>query len=169
MVCQSSLALSFLLLISCVSWSSADSNGANGTSGGLYIFDWATGVDYKAWASGKTFQVGNTLVFSYATRNHTVDEVSSADYSSCSSSNALSTDNSGSTSITLKMAGTHYFICGIPSHCSGGMKLAVTVTGSPSDPNGAPGTNSASMSIGSIRDMAVIGLFGLVCFVLGVF
>lgn len=61
MVCQSSLALSFLLLISCVSWSSADSNGTNGTPGGLYIFDWETGVDYKAWASGKTFYVGSTL------------------------------------------------------------------------------------------------------------
>lgn len=73
--------------------------------------------------------------------------------------------------ITLKTAGTHYFICGIPGHCSGipGMKLAVTVTGSPSDANGAPGTNSASMSIGSIHDMVVIGLFGLVGFVLGVF
>lgn len=108
-------------------------------------------------------------VFSYDSGKHTVDEVSSSDYSSCSSSNPLSTDNSGSTSITLKTAGTHYFICGIPGHCTGGMKLAITVTGSPSDSNGAPGTNSASMKIESVRDMAVIGLFGLVGVVLGVF
>lgn len=108
-------------------------------------------------------------VFGYNSGEHTVDEVSLSDYSSCSSSNPLSTDNRGSTRITLKTAGTHYFICGIPGHCTGGMKLAITVTGSPSDSNGAPGTNSASMKIESVRDMAVIGLFGLVGFVLGVF
>ena len=51
-----------MLLIGYVSWSSA---AVNGSAGGLYIVGgssgWATGVDYNAWASGKTFLVGNVL------------------------------------------------------------------------------------------------------------
>jgi hypothetical protein len=187
MACQiSSLALGFLLLISCVSWSSATDFTVGDSSG------WATGVDYTTWASGKSFQAGDTLTFNYGSGAHTVDEVSSSDYSSCSSSNALSTDSSGTTTITLKTTGTHYFICGIPGHCSGGMKLSVTVAAaaspstpsSPTTPSTTPGTTtpstpptatttpaekSGSMSIGSVRDLAVIGLGGLVGFVLGVF
>jgi len=61
----------------------------------------------------------------YAGGAHTVDEVSAADYASCSSSNALSSDSAGSTTVTLKTAGKHYFICGVAGHCSSGMKLAV--------------------------------------------
>ena len=65
--------------------------------------------------------------FKYAGGAHTVDEVSAADYASCSSSNALSSDSAGSTTVTLKTAGKHYFICGVgvAGHCSSGMKLAV--------------------------------------------
>ncbi|KAK4434225.1 Blue copper protein [Sesamum alatum] len=87
---------------------------------------WAMGGDYGSWASDKTFAVGDTLVFNYAP-GHTVDEVSANDYKSCTTGNSLSSDSSGATSITLKSAGSHYFICGVPGHCSGGMKLAVTV------------------------------------------
>lgn len=67
-------------------------------------------------------------VFTYGGGLHTVDEVSSSDYSSCSSGNSISTDSSGATTITLKTAGTHYFICATPGHCSGGMKVAVKVS-----------------------------------------
>lgn len=82
--------------------------------------------------------------------SHTVDEVKSADYSSCTVGNSISTDNSGSTTIPLKTAGTHYFICGVIGHCGGGMKLAVTVaaggaTPTPSGsspPSGTGSTNS---------------------------
>lgn len=65
-------------------------------------------------------------MFNYAS-GHTVDEVSSSDYSSCTVGNSITTDSSGATTIPLKTAGTHYFICGIIGHCGGGMKLAVTV------------------------------------------
>ncbi|KAF3320723.1 blue copper protein-like protein [Carex littledalei] len=179
MACQSSLALGLLLLVSCVSWSSATDYTVGDSSG------WATGVDYTTWASGKTFNTGDTLTFNYGSGTHTVDEVSSSDYSSCSSSNAVSSDSSGTTTITLKKAGTHYFICSISGHCSNGMKLSVTVAAaaSPSTPSSpttpspstSPGTTtpsttpSGSMSIGSVRDLAVIGLGGLMGFVLGVF
>ncbi|OVA20895.1 Plastocyanin-like [Macleaya cordata] len=89
---------------------------------------WTTNMDYSTWTSGKTFAVGDTLVFNYG-GGHTVDEVSASDYSSCAVGNSLTTDSSGATSITLKTPGTHYFICGVPGHCGNGMKLAVTVGG----------------------------------------
>ncbi|KAB2031088.1 hypothetical protein ERO13_D05G267900v2 [Gossypium hirsutum] len=92
---------------------------------------WTTGIDYSTWTQGKTFKVGDTLVFKYPTF-HTVDEVSSSDYSTCTVGNAIRSDNSGSTTVTLKAAGTHYFICGVVGHCGNGMKLAVKVESSSS-------------------------------------
>ncbi|KAK8647187.1 hypothetical protein V6N13_120937 [Hibiscus sabdariffa] len=78
---------------------------------------WTTGVDYSTWTQGKTFRVGDILV----------DEVSSSDYSTCTVGNAIRSDNSGATTVTLKTAGTVYFICGATGHCANGMKLAVKV------------------------------------------
>ncbi|KAK7385338.1 hypothetical protein VNO78_31054 [Psophocarpus tetragonolobus] len=87
---------------------------------------WALGGDYSTWASGLKFKVGDTLVFNYGA-GHTVDEVKESDYKSCTTGNSLSTDSSGTTTITLKTAGTHYFVCASPGHCDGGMKLAIKV------------------------------------------
>lgn len=88
---------------------------------------WSLGVDYTTWASTKTFNVGDSLVFNYG-MSHSVSEVTSAEYISCSLSNALSVDRSGATTITLKTPGVHYFVCGAPGHCGAGQKLAVTVS-----------------------------------------
>ncbi|XP_077235103.1 mavicyanin-like [Tasmannia lanceolata] len=108
-----------------------------GTSG------WALGVNYTNWAAGETFHVGDSLMFIYG-NTHTVDEVSSSDYNSCSSSNTISTAVSGNTSIALSAMGSRYFICGTTGHCPGGMKLEVTVsaaTGPTSSPS-TPGSTS---------------------------
>jgi len=67
-----------------------------------------------------------------------VDEVSAADYAACSSSKALSSDSAGSTTVTLKTAGKHYFICGVAGHCSSGMKLVVDVAKAVASPALAP-------------------------------
>ncbi|KAI8016514.1 hypothetical protein LOK49_LG05G03051 [Camellia lanceoleosa] len=99
---------------------------------------WAIGVDYSTWTSGKTFTVGDSLMFNYGS-GHTVDEVSGSDYKSCTVGNAINTDSSGSTSIPLKATGTRYFICGVVGHCGSGMKLSVTVTAaSTTTPSGSP-------------------------------
>jgi hypothetical protein len=71
-------------------------------------------------------------VFNYVSKAHTVTEVSKAGYDACSGANALSDDDTGSTTITLQTPGTHYFICNVPGHCASGMKLAVAVSASPS-------------------------------------
>lgn len=83
-------------------------------------------------------------VFNYASGVHTVTEVSSSDYDSCSSSNAISSDSNGPTTVQLKTAGTRYYICAIPGHCSGGMKLAITVGASASGSPTTPSTPSTS-------------------------
>ncbi|KAJ3680566.1 hypothetical protein LUZ60_016844 [Juncus effusus] len=101
---------------------------------------WTSGVDYTTWAKGKSFNVGDSLVFQYSSF-HNVDEVGQSDYSSCSSSNSLQSYSDQNTKITLSKPGTRYFICGTTGHCSAGMKLAVTVSsGSTTTPSATPTT-----------------------------
>lgn len=86
-------------------------------------------------------------VFNYAGGAHSVDEVSAADYAACTASNALQSDSSGTTTVTLKTAGKHYFICGIAGHCSNGMKLVVDVAAaSPAPAPKAPSTTPTTPS-----------------------
>ncbi|KAF8034951.1 hypothetical protein BT93_C1086 [Corymbia citriodora subsp. variegata] len=112
---------------------------------------WVMGTDYTTWTSGKTFSVGDSLAFNYG-GGHTVDEVSKSDYDSCTVGNAITTDSSGATTIPLKTAGTHYFICGAAGHCSSGMKLAVSVkagtspTTTPSTSGGSPAATTTTSS-----------------------
>lgn len=81
-------------------------------------------------------------VFNYPP-GHTVDEVSASDYKTCTIGNAIATDSSGATSVVLKTSGPHYYICGIPGHCGGGMKLSITVAASG---GGGGGGNATTVS-----------------------
>jgi hypothetical protein len=88
----------------------------------------------------------NMTVFNYGA-GHTVDEVKESDYKSCTTGNSISTDSSGATTIPLKKAGKHYFICSVPGHCTGGMKLSVKVKASSAAsaaPSATPGKASPS-------------------------
>ncbi|XWS14958.1 hypothetical protein CRYUN_Cryun35bG0053000 [Craigia yunnanensis] len=127
---SSGVGMACLLLVLCMVVPSLATVYTVGDTSG-----WTTGVDYSAWTNGKTFKVGDSLIFNYPT-SHTVDEVSSSDYSTCTVSNAIATDNSGATTVALKTTGTHYFICGVMGHCGNGMKLAVKVeSGSSTSPS----------------------------------
>ncbi|KAL8136853.1 hypothetical protein V2J09_002854 [Rumex salicifolius] len=97
---------------------------------------------YSTWAGKQTFKVGDTLVFNFQTGSHTVAEVSKSAYDACTTSNPISTFSTGPASITLSTAGTHYYICTFPGHCSNGQKLAVTATSSTS--SAAPTTSPTS-------------------------
>ncbi|XP_039141320.1 uclacyanin-2-like [Dioscorea cayenensis subsp. rotundata] len=110
-----------------------------------YGIDWSQGVNYDTWGSEKTINVGDTLEFKYGA-SHSVVEVSSDYYNACSYSNTDQVHTDMDTTITLSTPGTHYFICGTPGHCSGGMKLAVSVSGSSS---GSPLTPSPPAGDGS--------------------
>ncbi|VAI18557.1 unnamed protein product [Triticum turgidum subsp. durum] len=117
-----SAALVALLAASCVAAAAATTFDVGDGHG------WQTGLDYTTWTSDKTFAVGDTLVFNYTSKAHTVTEVNKSGYDACTGGNSLSNDDSGATTIMLTTPGVHYFICDVPGHCAGGMKLAVTVT-----------------------------------------
>ena len=138
-----SAALLALLVVAGCAWMAAATSYTVGEAKG-----WVTGVDYSGWTSGKSFAVGDTLVFSYVSKVHTVTEVSQGGYTSCSGSNELANDDSGATTVTLATPGTHYYICNIPGHCASGMKLAVTVAGGGSSPGGS--TPSGASAGGSL-------------------
>ncbi|KAK4369926.1 hypothetical protein RND71_009401 [Anisodus tanguticus] len=83
---------------------------------------------YSAWDARKTFTVGDTLVFNFTTGLHSVAEVSKAAFDSCNTSSPISISTNGPTNITLRSAGSHYYLCTIPNHCTLGQKLAINVS-----------------------------------------
>ncbi|RRT80771.1 hypothetical protein B296_00003113 [Ensete ventricosum] len=120
---SASAALGVLLLFCCSTWAAATDYTVGDSTG------WANGVDYSKWTTGKTFVTGDTLSkLSFAI--------------SCSASNALSTDSSGQTTVTLSKADTYYFICGVAGHCSNGMKVAVPVTASSTSSPSPPSSST---------------------------
>ncbi|CAA6666985.1 unnamed protein product [Spirodela intermedia] len=98
---------------------------------------WVTGVDYTGWASEKSITVGDTITFQYG-GSHTVDEVTKADYESCSSSASLRSSTDGNTVILLDEEKTRYFICATGGHCLGGMKIAITISAASTTPPRLP-------------------------------
>ncbi|KAK1679920.1 hypothetical protein QYE76_040768 [Lolium multiflorum] len=87
---------------------------------------WDTYVNYDKWTAGKTFMVGDNIEFKYEVY-HNVLEVTKADYASCATGSPLSIHSGGDTTFELTEAGTRYFICGIPRHCSNGtMHVKIT-------------------------------------------
>ncbi|KAG2308596.1 hypothetical protein Bca52824_028344 [Brassica carinata] len=97
------------------------------------------GVNYKAWASSRTFQVGDSLVFEYNNgfqvgdslvfeyNNgfHDVTEVSHNDFQLCEPSKPLARYHTGSDTI-------------IPGHCDIGQKLQILVLPASLGPVAAP-------------------------------
>ncbi|GJM98542.1 hypothetical protein PR202_ga15566 [Eleusine coracana subsp. coracana] len=116
------------------------------------------GVDYIVWIKGKTFAVGDKLVFNYPSAEHTVTEVRKDDYFACAGGNALSNDRSGSTNVTLTAPGTRYFICNIPGHCTIGMKIAVTVAGGGPPSTAPPGATSAGATAWGTPGPAIVSM-----------
>ncbi|GJW97277.1 cucumber peeling cupredoxin-like protein, partial [Tanacetum coccineum] len=84
---------------------------------------------YTSWATGKTFRVGDTLVFNFTTNAHNVLEVSQSAYGPCTLANPITTVTNGPANITLKTVGNHYYVCGVGPHCQLGQKVMVDVVG----------------------------------------
>ncbi|TVU14990.1 hypothetical protein EJB05_38488 [Eragrostis curvula] len=97
---------------------------------------WDLSADFPSWISGKTFYVGDDLVFQYSKYN-TLAEVDAAGFKNCSAANAVLSRSDGNTTVQLTAPGDRYFICGNKLHCLGGMRLHVPVTQPPA-PAGAP-------------------------------
>ncbi|XP_006659514.1 blue copper protein-like [Oryza brachyantha] len=138
MAASSSVLIKLLVLVGCALAASAATTHTVGGSAG-----WSTGQTYDTWASGQTFAVGDKLVFNFA-GGHTVTEVTKSDYEACSvSGNPISDTTTGPATIDLTSAGAHYYICTVAGHCTGGMKLAITV-GSGSVSGTPPSTTPGS-------------------------
>ncbi|XVF32221.1 hypothetical protein REPUB_Repub17cG0062700 [Reevesia pubescens] len=78
----------------------------------------------QSWAKGKMFKAGDALVLSYDPTLHNVAVVDMDGYNNCSASPSSKVYSSGNDAIKLSK-GRNYFICSIPGHCDGGLKIAV--------------------------------------------
>ncbi|OEL21314.1 hypothetical protein BAE44_0017667 [Dichanthelium oligosanthes] len=125
------LALCVLLLVHGVARRAEAASYNVGNSAG-----WDLSADLPSWADGKTFNVGDVLVFQYS-KYHTLDEVDEAGFKNCSAADAVLSRSDGNTTVPLTAPGDRYFICGNQLHCLGGMKLHVLV-GQPTGGGGAP-------------------------------
>ncbi|KAL4654110.1 hypothetical protein ACB092_01G354800 [Castanea dentata] len=103
---------------------------------------------YTTWVNGKTFSLGDVLVFNFTTGAHDVATVTQTNYGACSIANTISLVTTGPYSYTIDTTATHYFICTISNgaHCNAGQKLAISVGNSTSaaSPGSPPTTPSAS-------------------------
>nr|CAB3478535.1 unnamed protein product [Digitaria exilis] len=129
---------------------------------------WDGKTDYKSWAAAQTFAPGDTLTFKYNSY-HNVLEVTKEAFEACTTTNPITFDNSGTTTVLLTMPGTRYFICGGPGHCLNGMKMEaveslfpfadVTPMSSPSPPAKSGGHAGARATWGEAT-AAVVALVG---------
>ncbi|KAJ3678344.1 hypothetical protein LUZ60_002147 [Juncus effusus] len=102
---------------------------------------WDLQTNLTQWVDSNTFHTGDVLIFTYSASQHDVLEVTKANYDSCTTSSPISIDDSGNTVVPLSTTGTRYFICGIPGHCAGGMKVQIDVSSSSSSsPPSVPST-----------------------------
>ncbi|KAK1259345.1 hypothetical protein QJS04_geneDACA010235 [Acorus gramineus] len=136
--------------------------------------------NYTAWAVSKTFHVGDVVVFEYHKEFHNVLQVTRQAYRTCDASAPLATFNSGNDSIPIKTPGHHYFLCGIPTHCTLGQKVDIRIPksssasapsltpslpgggGAPTEPSAAapsPKANGAS-TLHSMRSPGVVVVVG---------
>ncbi|KAL3585522.1 hypothetical protein D5086_012389 [Populus alba] len=97
---------------------------------------------YSDWVSGKTFAVGDSLMFNFMANAHDVAKVTKADYDACTTSSPISLVETSPARISLDASGEHYFICNFTGHCSAGQKMMINVSAASSSPSPAPQTSS---------------------------
>ncbi|KAF9607706.1 hypothetical protein IFM89_038246 [Coptis chinensis] len=96
-----------------------------------HVVTWDVSTDLNSWASGRTFKVGDQLVFKYMKGLHSLLELSSEkEYKNCNIGNAADSKNGGNDVVKLTKPGTRYFACGTLGHCDQGMKLKIKTVAS---------------------------------------
>ncbi|KAJ9688678.1 hypothetical protein PVL29_014367 [Vitis rotundifolia] len=100
---------------------------------------------YTAWASGKDFELGDTIVFNW-TGTHTVARVSKDVYDNCTTANVLASDTQATSPVnyTLNSTEPQYFICTIGSHCSFGQKVTISIS------------SATSLTVGAVTTMLLV-------------
>ncbi|KAI4320095.1 hypothetical protein MLD38_033609 [Melastoma candidum] len=107
---------------------------------------WDISTDLDTWPQGKTFYVGDVLVFQYSSSDN-LEELSKEYYDNCTTTRPLQSYSNGNTSIPLTRPGPWYFASGNRLYCLGGMKLQVNAesssqAGSPAEAPTQPSTKS---------------------------
>ncbi|KGN45270.1 early nodulin-like protein 2 [Cucumis sativus] len=83
---------------------------------------------YVNWTTGKTFAVGDSIVFNFTTEVHDVERVPKASFDICSDDNEIGeTIESGPATVVLTTPGEHYYISTENQDCQLGQKLAINV------------------------------------------
>ncbi|XP_038718176.1 early nodulin-like protein 1 [Tripterygium wilfordii] len=90
------------------------------------------GVDYKSWASSKTFYVGDIIVFEYDKGRDNVVLLSPLSSLFCFVSHPMATYSTGKDYVTLYKPGFFNFASGFPGHCKKGERLYLLVHPVPS-------------------------------------
>ncbi|KAL5697290.1 hypothetical protein ACHQM5_030843 [Ranunculus cassubicifolius] len=88
---------------------------------------WTEFPNFDTWAEGRTFHVGDRLLFNYVPELHNVIQVDENGYNECRSDPNMGLLQTGNDYIDLTTVGTFWYICSIDQHCGNGQKLSVTV------------------------------------------
>ncbi|TVU41532.1 hypothetical protein EJB05_15060, partial [Eragrostis curvula] len=102
---------------------------------------WRARFNNTGWTDGKIFRVGDTLLFKYTKGQgqHTVVEVNGADFRACNlQGHWLGAWYTGNDVVKLVKPGRRWFICDVPGHCDGGMKMVINVVADIEAPTPAP-------------------------------
>ncbi|KAK6154407.1 hypothetical protein DH2020_008655 [Rehmannia glutinosa] len=95
---------------------------------------------YNQWAEKNRFQVGDTLVFTYAADKDSVLLVTKDDYTNCNTKAPLQKFTDGHTVFKFTQSGPHYFISGVDDNCHKNEKILVVVMADRSKNNNSNGT-----------------------------
>ncbi|KAF9613752.1 hypothetical protein IFM89_010482 [Coptis chinensis] len=124
------------------------------------------------WSKASRFNIGDTIVWKYDSKNDSVFQVTKSDYANCNVSSPIAQYNDGNTTVKLEKPGPYYFISGAKGHCEKGQKIIVVVitprTKSLGAISPAPSPSEFSSGPAVARTSGVSGLkCGLMMVVLG--
>ncbi|CAN6181357.1 unnamed protein product [Urochloa humidicola] len=139
MACRQALLLA-IVAVACLASTASAMDWMVGDNDG-----WRGGFNKTGWTDGKTFRVGDTLMFMYPKENHTVVQVGNKDdFLACNlNTNAINKWDTGNDVVQLDKPGKMWFFCGVPTHCDKGMKLVINVEDSGPAP-APPGPSSSA-------------------------
>ncbi|GAV82493.1 Cu_bind_like domain-containing protein [Cephalotus follicularis] len=99
---------------------------------------------YANWASNKTFNIGDEVVFNW-NGTHTATQVPKPYYDNCTKSGLVLA--SSGLGVTFNANDTLYFLCSVDTHCELGQKVTLVVGDGISDTNNDTGAAS-SLTVG---------------------
>ncbi|KAI3898112.1 hypothetical protein MKX03_021711 [Papaver bracteatum] len=91
------------------------------------IDGWNSYSNYTDWAQGKTFHLGDDLVFNYEGGQHNVIQVNATAYDKCLKEPNLGESRNGNDTVALAKVGRIWFVCGMADHCEFGQKFSIEV------------------------------------------